>query len=73
MLIRHALGYTWDPAEPPFTADELDHARHIRQHENPAPGLKRRDRCPHAAMCHNVTECVEKIAWYLRYRKDLEA
>ena len=66
----NALGH-YDPHEPPFTEEELLVAMELRQvYGHPQPG--RPDKCPHAILCANVADCVEKVAWYLRHREAIE-
>lgn len=62
----------WRASEAPFSVDEYQAAMTLRQSTIPFPWLKRRDLCPHALACGNVTECVERIAWYLRHRRTIE-
>lgn len=74
MLKATPTGFEWDELEPPFTEAEMSRARHVRR-VNPLPSVfqKRPDHCPHQQRCANIHECLESIAWYLRYQSDIEA
>ncbi len=61
-----------DPNEPPFTDEEIAHAtvmRNIKQDHPPG----RPDQCPHTPAHTDLRECLEAIAWYFRYRSEIEA
>lgn len=64
--------WPYDPSET-FSADEITEAYRLRRFVTPAPGLKRRDSCPHLTPCPSVRVCVEEIAWYLRHQVEIEA
>ncbi len=61
-----------DPHEPPFTAEELERALALREHTRLDWRSTRRDKCPHPTPCESTKVCVQAIAWYLRYRHDIE-
>ena len=65
--------YQFDPNEPPFSEDELDAAYQLRKKVRPDVKQKRRDHCPHTPMCTSLAECLENIAWFLRYQRELNA
>ena len=62
-----------DASLPDFTVEELEAAAELRQRVTPAPGLARRDHCPHTPACRNVGDCIEAIAWYRRHQRAIEA
>lgn len=64
--------FDWDPQEPPFSDEELTKALSVRR-TFADPSLKRKDSCPHPEPCKTVRECLDKIAWYLRYQHQIEA
>jgi len=70
-----ASGKYWlDPNEPPFTQDELDAAYQLRRKVRPDPRqTKRRDQCPHTPECADSVQCLENIAWFLRYQRVLNS
>lgn len=66
-------GWDVDPNEAPFTEDELEKALNLRQRVHPDSRFtKRADRCPHPKPCESLDSCVERIAWYLRYQREIE-
>jgi hypothetical protein len=60
-----------DPNEPPFTQSELEEALRMRKLSLSTP--TRHDNCPHRTPCPagNVLLCIENIAWFLRYSKEI--
>ncbi len=69
--------YPADPNEPPFADWEIARGRDLlkawrgghRQAGQPSAGP-----CPHeAAFCESELECLEKIAWWRRYLREIEA
>ncbi len=67
----HEGRFEWDTVEPPFSESELSAAAALRARGGDLR-LKRKDQCPHTPPCGSVRECLEAIAWYLRYRPDIE-
>ena len=66
--------FIWDPNEPDFSTAEISTAQALRENHTPDASLRRRDQCPHTpGPCSSTIECLEKIAWYLRYQREIEA
>jgi hypothetical protein len=67
----NALG-DWDALAAGFTEDEIEHALDWRQ-KHAHMTARRQDYCPHEKSCESVTDCIERIAWYFRFRREIEA
>jgi hypothetical protein len=68
---RDASGaWTYNPNER-YSLEELDVALRLRDSVTPDASSKRRDRCPHTPACANVRDCIENIAWFVRYRREI--
>lgn len=61
-----------DPNEPPFTADEIGHAMHMRNKYVPVEQRNGRPcQCPHVPRCDSIAKCLEAMAWYFRHQREL--
>lgn len=74
-MLRNAAGqYVVNPAEPPFSPAELEHAADLlsrnRMGRRPENGGKM-DRCPHTPECPNVIICIEEVAWFIRHHEEI--
>lgn len=63
--------YQLDPNEPPFTPDEMERALEMRKMSLHTRG--RADNCPHTPRCVDIHECIENIAWFFRYHKEINS
>ena len=61
--------YPYDPSER-FSVEEREAAGRLRKDVKPDPDGSK---CPHTPRCPSVNVCLEEIAWYLRYRRDIHA
>ncbi len=76
-LPKNDIGeFPLDPNEPPFSEFEIERGRQYleiwqnakRNHWEPPAGA-----CPHEDYpCETIRECVEKIAWWRRYIRQIE-
>jgi len=73
MLIRDSSGgFLWDDSEK-FSEGELAIAQRMRP-KKPSlrPDTGTYDCCPHIEPCANTRVCIEHIAWYMRYWREIE-
>lgn len=68
--------YILDQNEPPFEAWELERAEGLLKLWDAAqwkPEQMVRPKCPHGSSpCQTRGECIEKIAWWRRYIREIE-
>jgi len=68
--------YYLHPDEPPIREWELDYAERLLKiwKGAPTPEHMRGVKCPHVDIpCESEAECIRKIAWYVRYARQIDA
>ena len=63
-----------DPHEPPYSDTEREAAAWFRRMGGgPSALTGRADPCPHVTVCATLDACLEKMCWYRRYQRQIEA